>query len=138
MNKEMNQAVCNYDFAMRNTGNDIELLEEIIDIFLTSCDSMIEDLEQAVGSQDASAIRLLAHKYKGTLASLGATLSAETASKLQLIAEEDDLSDAKPLFSLLKKQLEELRIELESVKASVRNNLGEGAALLLIGAVQKP
>jgi HPt (histidine-containing phosphotransfer) domain-containing protein len=107
-----------YQLAFDQMGQDDDLLQEIIGLFLTDCDSMTMDIEKAIAREDASAIGLAAHSLKGVLLSLAATAPAETAWELECAAAEQGRNRVEMLFVLLQEQIDSLKIDLLSAKKS--------------------
>jgi len=53
-------------------GGDVDFLQEVIGIYITSSESLIADLKDALTSQDADRARGIAHTFKGSSRSIGA------------------------------------------------------------------
>ncbi|MFP4155616.1 MAG: response regulator, partial [Halothiobacillaceae bacterium] len=78
-------------------------IREIVEFFRNSLDGQIEDLHQAIRSQDTDAIRRRAHAIKGSAGNLGALGISELARQIELRAqhgepiEEETVAQLKPL-----------------------------------------
>jgi HPt (histidine-containing phosphotransfer) domain-containing protein len=70
------------------------LAERVAKEFLRECTSMIDTLEKAVQSGDASAIKKAAHRLKGASASVGATKASSMASSLEVRASKGSVEGA--------------------------------------------
>ncbi|MEA2085352.1 MAG: Hpt domain-containing protein [Thermodesulfobacteriota bacterium] len=59
------------DFAFEQSGEDEELLAELLELFTDSAASDLEKIKQGINTQDAEAVGDAAHSIKGAAASLG-------------------------------------------------------------------
>ena len=75
----------NKAFALEQTADDEELLEELLVLFKDSAASDLELLRQAIATDDAAGVVRAAHSLKGASASLG----IEGICQLSMIMESD-------------------------------------------------
>ena len=61
----------NRGFALEQSGDDEELLAELLELFRDSGASDLEKIKQGMSAQDAEAVADAAHSIKGAAASLG-------------------------------------------------------------------
>ena len=61
----------NKEFAMEQAADDVELLEELLEIFKDSLKADIELIDEGLKEQNAEKISGAAHSIKGAAASLG-------------------------------------------------------------------
>jgi HPt (histidine-containing phosphotransfer) domain-containing protein len=73
--------------ALSATGDDPELLREIVTLFLEDCPRMVAALERA---PDAAALCRAAHTLKGSVAVLGAQALAAAAREVEELARAGD------------------------------------------------
>jgi len=91
-------------------------LEELIDTFLEDAPKMLSDMQQAVESGAAGALRIAAHNLKANSADLGATALSSLCRRLEEMGKKNELEGAaealgkaKERFELAKPLLEALR-----------------------------
>lgn len=75
-------------FALDQAAEDVELLQELIDIFKESCSNDFKLIELGLKNNDAKAICSAAHSIKGAAASLG----IEGIREVAMAVEEDSRS----------------------------------------------
>ena len=94
---------------------DTGFLEELIDTFLEDAPKMLSDMQQAVESGAAGALRIAAHNLKANSADLGATALSSLCRQLEEMGKKNELhgaaealGKAKAQFELTKPLLKEL------------------------------
>jgi HPt (histidine-containing phosphotransfer) domain-containing protein len=97
-------------------GGDVELLKEVIELFLDDYPSTFEKIKNAVDSSDASALEHHAHSLKGSVSTFGAGPAFEAAFELEKQGRAGDLGGAHDGLLRLEQALEALRPELQSLK----------------------
>jgi HPt (histidine-containing phosphotransfer) domain-containing protein len=75
---------------------DVELLREIIALFLEDSPRLIEDVRAAVAAGDAAGLKRAAHTLKGAAANFGAAPVVAVALELELMGRTGNLSGAAP------------------------------------------
>jgi two-component system sensor histidine kinase/response regulator len=98
--------------ALSRVGGDVELLKEVVELFLDDYPSTFEKIKGAVASHDASALEHHAHSLKGSVSTFGANRAFEAAFTLEKQGRSGDLSEAPDGLDQLEKALEALRPEL--------------------------
>jgi PAS domain S-box-containing protein len=101
--------------ALSRVGGDVELLKEVIELFLDDYPSTYEKIKNAVASSDASALEHHAHSLKGSVSTFGAGRAFEAAFALEKQGREGNLTGAQEGLRRLEQALEALRPELESL-----------------------
>ncbi len=71
------------DFALEQAADDIELLEELIEIFKDSCASDLEAIKKGIAAENAEMICAGAHSVKGASASLGIIGVRDVATEIE-------------------------------------------------------
>ena len=84
--------VIDWDVARKNTGNDAELLESLIQIFLAEYPHMLAEIRQAIDTSDAVLLRRAAHTLKGSAAIFGAQPVADAALRLEMMGRENNFA----------------------------------------------
>jgi len=98
--------------ALSRVGGDVELLKEVVELFLDDYPSSLEKIESAVASGDAKALEHHAHSLKGSVSTLGANRAFEAAFTLEKKGRSGDLTGASDGLLELQQALEALRPEL--------------------------
>jgi two-component system, sensor histidine kinase and response regulator len=91
--------------ALEVVGGDVDLLRELVDLFLEDCPRLIGDLRAAIEASDATAVKRAAHTLKGALQNFGAADVAGTAQQLETMGRANDLAGAAPLSVTLERRL---------------------------------
>ncbi len=101
--------VLSRDEALGRLDGDVELWNEIRDIWLEDVDSLMGNVDKALGERASETLRRAAHALKGASANVGATRVAATAKKIELDAPTGD-------WNTLSVGIETLRSEVEAAK----------------------
>ncbi|HTW63860.1 MAG TPA: PAS domain S-box protein [Bryobacteraceae bacterium] len=99
--------------ALSRVGGDVELLKEVIGLFLADYPDTFEKIKSAVAASDATALEHHAHSLKGSVSTFGAGRAFEAAFALEKQGRERDLRCAKEGLLQLEQALVALRPELE-------------------------
>jgi HPt (histidine-containing phosphotransfer) domain-containing protein len=92
--------------------DDTELLLEMIELFLDSAPTLLDEVAAGVQHGDARAVQLSAHALKGAMQSLGATAGARAALRLETIGITGDMTHADESVASLKEEFERLTFAL--------------------------
>jgi PAS domain S-box-containing protein len=98
--------------ALSRVGGDVDLLKEVVELFLDDYPSTFEKIKGAVASRDATALEHHAHSLKGSVSTFGANRAFEAAFTLEKQGRSGDLTGATDGLLQLEKALEALRPEL--------------------------
>jgi CheY-like chemotaxis protein len=98
--------------ALSRVGGDIDLLKEVVELFLDDYPSTFEKIKGAVDSRDATALEHHAHSLKGSVSTFGANRAFEAAFTLEKQGRSGDLTGAPDGLVQLEQALEALRPEL--------------------------
>lgn len=101
--------------AMGESG--IQLMNDLINIFLEDTPRKIKEIEAAVKRRDAIAIRETAHPLKSSSASLGAVLFSEMCQQLEDMGTRRSLNGAEEGMEILAAEFDRVRGALEQYKA---------------------
>ena len=94
---------------MNYVGRDVELLGEVVEIFLAECPGYLSRLRKAVTDRDPKAIEFAAHALVGSTANLFARQAVEAASKLEEMGREGILTGVEEAYAALEKEITRLR-----------------------------
>jgi HPt (histidine-containing phosphotransfer) domain-containing protein len=112
---------------MRRLGDDADLLEQVVELFLADCPLRLAAIQAAVDQRDPEQIRTTAHALKGSAGNLSADTLAEAARILERLGAEKRL-DAAP--AAMRQLMVEAVAVMEYLQgwASVEAESGTGAA----------
>ncbi|PWT81699.1 MAG: hypothetical protein C5B57_09970 [Blastocatellia bacterium] len=88
------EPVLDRDTMLERFGGDVELLNEVIRLFLEDCPKRLADIKAAVDSKDAERIRITAHALKGAAGNLSEGALFEAARTLERIGAQSRLQAA--------------------------------------------
>ena len=91
--------------ALTRTGGDRRLLKQIVRLFRTDSRASLQQIERAVASGQAEALRLAAHGLKGSAANVGGLAVREAAGTLEEIARAGPLDGAGEAVARLRTEL---------------------------------
>ena len=100
--------------ALQYFNNDPDLMREIIAMFLDFCPQQLVELRGAIAHGDSAAVRMLAHKLKGAVGSIGTPAVCESAQRLETMGQEGDLNHAPETLAALEQSLARLTVELKA------------------------
>jgi CheY-like chemotaxis protein len=103
--------------ALSRVGDDVELLKEVIGLFLSDYPGTFEKIKSAVAEGDATALEHHAHSLKGSVSTFGAERAFEAAFALEKQGRSHDLRDVGDGLIALEQALQALRPELELLQA---------------------
>jgi CheY-like chemotaxis protein/HPt (histidine-containing phosphotransfer) domain-containing protein len=75
---------------MSRVDNDIQLLKDLVDLFLDDCPRLVNEIRTALEKKDARTLQRGAHSLKGSSSNLAAKLAAEAAFKAEKLAYSGD------------------------------------------------
>ena len=93
--------------AMKTTGDDMELLRELIEVFLDQRDELLEQIETAIERKDPATLQRAAHSMKGALLNLGGRAAGEVALQLEVKGAEGSTEDVDNILQQLKTAIAE-------------------------------
>jgi PAS domain S-box-containing protein len=102
--------------ALSRVGGDVELLKEVVELFLDDYPSTFEKIKGAVAGRDATALEHHAHSLKGSVSTFGANRAFEAAFALEKQGRSGDLTGAQDGLLRLEQALEALRPDLISLR----------------------
>jgi HPt (histidine-containing phosphotransfer) domain-containing protein len=102
--------------ALSRVGGDVELLREVIGLFLDDYPQSLDMIRDAVARGDQSSLERHAHSLKGSVSTFGAQEAFEAALALEKQGRSGDLAEAQEGLSRLEHALATLRPELEALQ----------------------
>ena len=102
-----------YRTMLEQTGEDKELLAELISYVLDSGPTLLTEVERAVEQRDAEQIQQIAHKLKGTVGVLGASPCFSAAEAVEHSGRNNELDSAGEKLENLKGEFSRYSEQLE-------------------------
>jgi two-component system sensor histidine kinase/response regulator len=99
--------------ALEVVDGDRALLKEIADLFLEDMPGSMTQLREGITKGEASTVELVAHRLKGSVATLGAKRASEAAYGLELMGKQAILAEAEGAVSKLETELEQLKVAMQ-------------------------
>lgn len=99
--------------------DDVELLSEMVDLYLSSSPPLMTEIESAVEARDSEKITRTAHTLKGVLKNMCATTCAEAASHLESIGQTGEVELADQCFATLKHEFQQVQSVLTEVAKGI-------------------
>jgi CheY-like chemotaxis protein len=88
--------------ALAYAGGDRDLLKEVVATFRGSSATYQRRIEEALGQQDAEALRMAAHALKGAIATVGSTAGRQAAADVEQLARAGDFGKAHAAYASLR------------------------------------
>jgi len=98
---------------------DLDLLEEMIELFLSSSPSLLAEIESAVAQRDCPTITRAAHSLKGALLNISAGGCAKAALELEDLGRSGETARVDESLAALKLQLQQLQAELTRTEVEI-------------------
>jgi HPt (histidine-containing phosphotransfer) domain-containing protein len=102
-------SVLDLSTAMMNMDGDVELLQEIMEIFLDTADEQLQSIEDCIGAGDVGQVATQAHGMKGGASNFCASRFVASALKLEQLAKGGTLDGADSLLGAMRETFGELR-----------------------------
>jgi HPt (histidine-containing phosphotransfer) domain-containing protein len=100
--------------ALENLGGDMDLLKEIIGIFLDDFPNQMKQIREGILTGDAKAVEHAAHSLKGSVANFAAKRAYDAAYRLEVMGREVNLGKANEALGDLEKEVEGLKDALDA------------------------
>jgi HPt (histidine-containing phosphotransfer) domain-containing protein len=105
---------------MERVDGDVELLAEIVELFLSDCPRLLSEIREAIERRDSKALERAAHALKGSVSNFAATAAFEAALRLENIGSNGDMAHAEEAYAALEEEVKYLEPALAG--------LGKGGA----------
>lgn len=103
-----------YDELKETTGSDF--VDELVDTYLEDAPKLLGELKSSLEAQDVEAFRRGAHSLKSSSATFGARGLSELARQLEMLAKENNLSEAATKLPALEQALHSVETELKGLQ----------------------
>jgi len=99
--------------ALEVVDGDMELFEEIADLFQKNLPDNIAQIREGIAKGDANALEQAAHSLKGSVGNFGTKRAFDAAYKLEVMGKEGRLAEADAALSELEKELKDLEAAMK-------------------------
>lgn len=103
-----------FDYVQALQSSDAEILTIIAPMFLEACDQHVEDIRQAITSQQADDLYRTAHTLKGLVGNFNASPVEEATRALELKGKVGELADCESLFERIVDEMPALKNALKT------------------------
>lgn len=86
----------------------------LLDTFIADSEERLTALRDALARNDAQAVRMAAHSFKGSCSNMGAVLLAESCRSLEDLGRREQLADAPRVFGQIEREFAIVRILLKT------------------------
>ena len=104
--------VFNHGEMLNRLGDDLELVTELIELFLEESPKLLVEVQIAVQRRDAKAIERSAHRLKSSAGNFGMNATVATALRLEVLGRTGDLADVDATCQSLCEELRHLQEKL--------------------------
>lgn len=102
------------------SGNNPELMAEMIDIFTEQVGDLFQDMKNNLESEDYETLGKVAHKAKSSVAIMGMNELSAKLKELELLTKENEKPETYPSYiELFQNETKEAIIELKGIKDSL-------------------
>ena len=99
--------------TLASVDGDMELLREVVSLFLGEYPKTMEEIRDAIAGGDPHRLNRAAHSLKGSLGNFGARATFDAALRMEMMGKNDNLNGAGVEFLLLTDEMERLTKALE-------------------------
>lgn len=108
--------ILNLTEALERVEGDLDLLKELVDLFVEETPTMVGEIESAITAGNPTALQHAAHTLKGSVSNFAAPGAIAASLTLEQMGRQQDTSQAASAFASLKRELERLIPALLSIK----------------------
>lgn len=107
--------IYNLDKINEMAEGDEDFIDSVISVFLEEVPQDLEDLETALDQENHEQAYQLAHKIKPNVDLLGMQQTREAALEIETLGKNGaDISEMKKIFTMLKKDIHQVVVELKN------------------------
>jgi len=114
--EELPKEVLDEALLMSRVDNDAQLLKDLVDLFLTECPRLLDEIRAGLDKKEAKTAERGAHSLRGAAANLAAKSTSEAALKVERLAAAGDLAQTESGLQELEYELERLKPALLAVQ----------------------
>ena len=109
------ESVLDLSAAIDNLGGDVELLQEIVEMFVDVTADQLQSIGECIGARNVEQVAILAHGMKGSASNFCARDFVKIARDLEMLACSGRLEGAEELLASLNEAFDELREVIRAV-----------------------
>ena len=106
--------------VMDRVQDDVDLLLELLDIFVEDYEKKRPRLEKSINDKDFGQTHSLAHSLKGAASNIGAKPLFETFVKLDEMAKNNDLNQAATVLAAMTQRFNHLKRRIATLKTEFK------------------
>jgi len=107
--------ILNMKTLMQRVGDDKEIANEILEMFIDTIPELIDNLKAAISQGNSDLLIKTSHEIKGISGNISAEKLAETAAQLESYGKKNDFDNCKEILPIFDKEFEELRVEIKQL-----------------------
>ena len=112
--------VIDMDEVIERVAGDVELLSEMVELFLDDCPRLLSQIRESIVHRDSEILERSAHTLKGSVGNFSAAPAFEAAYRLEKMGRDGDIAHAEEAYTALEGELKRLQ--------PVLMTLGKGGA----------
>ena len=100
--------------TLTSVDGDLELLGEVVGLFLADYPETIAEIDSAINEGDAVRLNRAAHALKGSVSNFGASKAYDLALRLEMMGKKMELTGTRTVFPSLVEEMQRLKKALEN------------------------
>jgi HPt (histidine-containing phosphotransfer) domain-containing protein len=105
-------AIFDREAVLDLVDGEVELLQELAEMFLEDLPGQIELIQNALATSDAAAVQSVTHQLKSSVGNLGGRAAQEVVRELEDASRENNLVDANEQFEICQRELKQFQTAL--------------------------
>ena len=119
-NVSLNRSGINRAALLDVISGDIDLMDELMTLFLSNATELLDEIRQAIVSENCDAIQHAAHSLKGTVGTFAAKDALQAAREVEDTASKNNLEGARAAFARLEPVIDNLILDLSAIQDEER------------------
>ncbi len=115
----MSTTVIDREDLMERIGGDLELLEELLELFDEDYPELLNEIRQAILQQNGEQLKRAAHTLKGAVGNFAAIKAHQLALALEKKGEAGDFTNTPELVEQLTAAIQEFKSALKTLEPTV-------------------
>jgi len=108
----------NRDELLQRVDNDLELLRDLVDLFLDDLEERLDGIDDAFKQDNIDLLHERAHALKGSVANFSASAALQAAARVNEIARNGRRTGLEKAVQALNAEMKRVRTELEQIAGS--------------------
>jgi two-component system, sensor histidine kinase and response regulator len=96
------------DEVMERVDGDIELLMDMVELFIADYPKLMSNIKNAIIQKDSKELGRSTHTLKGSVSNFSANYVYEIALELEMMGRNNDMSNAEEAYTNLESEIEQL------------------------------